>query len=130
MNSKALMVASSIVMGFSGLATSFAPVEFLTWLNLPTAAPLPIFIQIIGAQYFGFAITNWIARDNMIGSIYSRPLSIGNLVHFMVGALVLIKYAMANGFQTPLSVAMFVYTIFAACFAYLLFQRVAVAKGR
>jgi hypothetical protein len=90
-NTKVLMVASSLALGLAGLAASFAPSELLRALGSPVAEPLPVLIQLLGSLYLAFAITNWTAKDNMIGGIYSRPLSLGNCVHFVVGSLALAK---------------------------------------
>jgi hypothetical protein len=37
---------------------------------------------------------NWMARANRIGGIYSRPVAMGNFLHFTMGALVLLGLAM------------------------------------
>lgn len=115
-------------MAIPGLVATFAPAELLTWLNVPAHESLPIIIQIMGALYFGFALTNWIAKDSIIGSIYSRPLSLGNFTHFTVAAFALIKYEMANGFRGWLFIAMLAYTVLAIGFGYLIFGRGAVGN--
>lgn len=115
------MVASSFFLGLAGVAASFAPAEILTALNAPTIQPLPLLIQLLGALYLAFAITNWTAKDSMIGGIYARPLSLGNCLHFVVAALSLLKDRLAHGFQGPLVIALVVYVIFALCFGYLVF---------
>jgi len=81
------MTASSLTLGAIGLATSFAPVELLGALKISSTGPLPVIIQLLGALYLGFALTNWTAKDSLIGGIYARPLSIGNCLHFVAGAL-------------------------------------------
>jgi hypothetical protein len=123
MNTKLLMTASSVTLGAIGLAASFAPVELLGALKISPAAPLPVIIQLLGALYLGFALTNWTAKDSLIGGIYARPLSIGNCLHFVAGALALFKYQLAAGFHGPLTIALIVYGIFALAFAYLIFGR-------
>jgi hypothetical protein len=120
-NTKGLMVASSVALGLAGAAASFAPDEILAGLTAPTVAPLPVFVQLLGALYLAFAIANWTAKDNIIGGIYSRPLSLGNFLHFVMGALALLKYVQANGFSLSLGVAVMVYTVFAIGFGYLVF---------
>ena len=123
-----LMVASSVVLGLAGLATSFAPSELLRALGSPIAEPLPVLIQLLGGMYVAFAITNWTAKDNMIGGIYSRPLSLGNCVHFVVGALALAKQQFSHDMSAPLITALIVYSIFAICFAWLVFGYGAACK--
>lgn len=123
MNTKLLMAASSITLALVGLATSFAPVELLATLKISPTNPLPVIIQLLGALYLGFAMTNWMAKDSLIGGIYARPLSVGNCLHFAAGSLALFKYQLATGFHCPLTVALVVYAIFALAFVYLVFAR-------
>lgn len=115
------MVASAAALGLAGVAASFAPAEILAGLGAPATAPLPALVQLMGGLYLGFAITNWTAKDNMIGGIYARPISIGNLMHFMVGALALLKHAIAHDLGAAAGLAAIVYAAFAALFGYLVF---------
>lgn len=128
MNTKVLMVASSLALGLAGLAASFAPSELLQALGSPVAEPLPVLIQLLGGLYVAFAITNWTAKDNMIGGIYSRPLSLGNCVHFVVGSLALAKQQFSRDVSMPLLAVLLVYAIFAICFAWLVFGYGAACK--
>lgn len=123
MNTRILMIASSVAMGLVGLAASFAPAELLGVLHVTPTDPLPVFVQLLGALYMAFAMANWTAKDSLIGGIYARPLSLGNLVHFMVGALALGKHEAATGFQGPLIAVLAVYAIFAVGFGWLVFGR-------
>ncbi len=117
------MMASSVVMGLAGLAASFAPGELLGALHVTPTGPLPVLIQLLGALYVAFAMANWTAKDSLIGGIYARPLALGNLLHFMVGALALSKHEAAAGFQGPLVAALAVYVLFALGFGWLVFGR-------
>lgn len=128
MNTRILMITSSVALGLAGLAASFAPSELLRALGSPVAEPLPVLIQLLGAMYIAFAITNWTAKDNVIGGIYSRPLSLGNCVHFIVGSLALAKQQFSHDVSTPLIAALVVYAIFAICFAWLVFGYGAACK--
>src|ERR1043165_4481131 len=119
MNTKILMVASSLALGLAGMVASFAPSELLRALGSPAAAPLPVLIQLLGGLYVAFAITNWTAKDNAIGGIYSRPLSLGNCVHFVTGALALAKQQYSQGVSLPLAAVLVAYTAFAVCFLWL-----------
>lgn len=76
------MTASSVFMGLIGIALSFMPNEFLEILGQMQNETLNLILQLTGALYFGFAMTNWMAKAVLIGGIYSRPLSIGNFSHF------------------------------------------------
>lgn len=115
------MITSSMALGLAGLAASFAPSELLRALGSPVVQPLPVLIQLLGAMYIAFAITNWTAKGNIIGGIYSRPLSLGNCVHFIMGALALAKQQFSHGVSTPLIAILIAYTVFAICFAWLVF---------
>ena len=79
-----LMSASALTLGLLGLTTTFAPDFVLSSLGAPVSPALLLMIQILGALYMGFAALNWMARDNLIGGIYSRPVAIGNLMHLKV----------------------------------------------
>lgn len=122
MTSRLLMVASATVLGLMGVATLFLPQEIVAALGLPTADPLPILTQLIGATYFSFALINWMAKSNAIGGIYSRPLSIGNFSHFFIGALILGQYQLANPLDGVILTALTIYTIFAILFWWLAFK--------
>ena len=110
-----------MALGLAGIAASFAPSELLRALGSHAAEPLPVLIQLLGGTYLAFAITNWTAKDNIIGGIYSRPVSLGNCVLFVTGALALGKQQFSGGFGLPLTAALIVYTIFAVGFAWLVF---------
>jgi hypothetical protein len=121
MNTKLLMMASTGALGLAGIVASFAPSELLQALGSDTADPLPVVIQLLGGLYVAFAITNWTAKDNMIGGIYARPISLGNCVHFVTGALALAKQQFSRGVSLPLIVVLLAYTLFAICFVWLVF---------
>ena len=123
MNTRFLMVASSLALGAAGLALSFAPVEVLGLLHVAAPEPLPVLGQLGGALYLAWAFANWTAKDSLIGGIYARPLSLGNCLHFLVGALALGKYEFAHGWHGPLVAVLAVYAIFAAGFSWLVFGR-------
>ena len=116
------MIASSLVLALAGAVCLFAPVELLRSLGAPDSATVAQFAQLTGALYVAFAMTNWAAKGSMIGGIYSRPLSVGNLLHFTVGALVLLKHALAHGIHWPTSLVLVTYAVFAALFSYLVFS--------
>jgi hypothetical protein len=115
------MISSSAFLALAGAACTFGPVELLTALDAPHDAPLPVLIQLTGSLFFAFAIANWTAKASIIGGIYDRPLSLGNLVHFLCGALALLKHSIDHGFQPVLTAILAAYVVFALCFAYLVF---------
>ncbi len=77
-----------------------------------------IVLQIVGALYFGFAMLNWMSKANLIGGIYNRPVAVGNLTHFFIAALALLKLSAKNPVLIGVAV---IYSIFAIVFGYILF---------
>ncbi len=112
------MTLSAAVMAATGIALTFMPVEVLGYLsggqpgNLP-----PVVLQLLGSLYFAFAMINWTAKDNLIGGIYARPVAIGNLSHFTMGALALLKAAT----QPVIWMMAGVYLLFAILFGIIFF---------
>lgn len=121
MNSRYLMIASSIVTGLLGITASFFPKEILNYTGVSPTGTLMLLIQIMGALYFGFAIMNWMAKTVLIGGIYARPLAMGNFAHFMIAAFAFIKAAMNNSVSQFLWIIAVIYLIFAVLFGIVLF---------
>ncbi|MDR2207349.1 MAG: hypothetical protein LBE36_14455 [Flavobacteriaceae bacterium] len=118
MNTKLLMTASSVVMGILGIVLIFLPKEILSNLHQTPTETLILTAQIMGALYFGFAAMNWMAKNLVIGGIYSKPLSLGNFAHFFIAALALIKSLTNNHFASKyIWVLTIIYTLFAVAFA-------------
>uniref|UniRef100_UPI00404B063D hypothetical protein n=1 Tax=Fulvivirga sp. TaxID=1931237 RepID=UPI00404B063D len=116
MNTKYLMIASSLLLGAIGILLTFLPHEISAAIK--SANTDPIILQIVGALYFGFAMLNWTAKDNLIGGIYGRPITIGNMSHFIIGGLALIKFAFRNASPLMWAIAIF-YAVFAISFGYI-----------
>jgi len=121
MNTKYLMMASAVVMCIAGIATSFFPQEILNSTGLSSANGTVILLQITGALYFGFAMMNWMAKTVLIGGIYSKPLAMGNFMHFVIGALALLKITFSSQALMYVSIATIVYTVFAILFGIVTF---------
>src|SRR3954469_10225593 len=113
------MIATSAFLAALGLAATFAPGELLAALGAPATDPLPVVVQLLGGLYCAVAITNWTAKDNLIGGIYARPLSLGNFLNFAMGALALAKHASAHGVAGPLLGVLVGYGVFAVAFGVL-----------
>jgi hypothetical protein len=122
MNSKYLMISSAIILGFIGIILSFMPDEIIRLLNSNQDKIVIVICQITGALYIGFASLNWMARGNIIGGIYSKPLALGNFVHFFVGGMALIKFVSSSRSLVILFVVSVIYIIFAIWFGLLLFR--------
>jgi hypothetical protein len=120
--SRLLMVSSAALMAALGLAASFAPRELLAMLK-PSVGPVEaLAIQTCGAMYLGFAMLNWMARGNLLGGIYSRPIVMANFLHFTAGGLAMVKAI--ESLPTPAPAAMLgaAYLGLAAGFGLLLFR--------
>lgn len=127
MNTKHLMIASAVVMGMTGIGLSFFPQEISGSLGMEGTPP--IILQLMGALYFGFAMINWTAKANLIGGIYSRPVAIGNLAHFVIGVLALIKLTLGGAGLHYLWVAALGYSVFAILFSYVFMTTPALKKS-
>jgi hypothetical protein len=117
MNTKILMSISAIVMTTAGVLLTFLPQEINAMLGSANAVSSPVILQIIGALYFAFGMINWTAKANLIGGIYGRPIAIGNLSHFTIGGLALLK-AYSTSSPPVLLVIMIVYIVFGIAFGY------------
>jgi len=93
LNTKILLTASAIYLGIIGIGLSFLPAEILNILHLKTNQTSALLMQLLGALYLGFGMLNWMAKDSIIGGIYNKPLVTGNLMHFAIGAITLLKIA-------------------------------------
>ena len=120
MFSRQLMSLSAIFMALLGLAASFLPQEFLGMIDVEISRLLVVLVQVTGALYLGFAFLNWMARGVLIGGIYSRPVALGNFMHFAVVAIVLLKSTLVDPIPA-VAVAVAVYAVFAIWFGLVLF---------
>jgi hypothetical protein len=82
MNTKLLMILSSLLMAGCGVLFQFFPHEILNYFNADSKGILPLLVQMISALYLGFAMMNWMAQSVLIGGIYARSLAMGNFLHF------------------------------------------------
>lgn len=119
MKTKILMTSSALFLAIIGILLSFLPNEIAEYLNVEPNVITILFLKILSALYLGFGILNWMAKGTLIGGIYNRPIAIGNLMHFGVGAIALVK--VVSNIQTHSEIIIFlsvVYVIFAILFAY------------
>ena len=129
MNTKVLLSTSALVMGIAGIAGSFLPDELLRVLGVAPVVAVTVIVQLLAALLFAFAMVNWTARGSLIGGIYNRPVALGNLTHFVIGALALLKAAMTAGpHRAILAIAAAVYVLFAVGFALLFFRSPVAAR--
>jgi len=119
MKTKFLMTSRALFCGIIGILLSFLPNEIAEYLSVEPTIITILFLQILGALYLGFGILNWMAKGTLIGGIYNRPIAFGNLMHFVVGAITLVK--VISNIQTHTEIIIFLtvfYVIFALLFAY------------
>ena len=79
MKTRALMAASAVFLGITGVAALFAPDEILHAAGIPSSPFLPPLVQLCAALLLGFAMTNWMIKGSRVGGIYNRPIALGNL---------------------------------------------------
>jgi vacuolar-type H+-ATPase subunit I/STV1 len=120
MNSKHVMTTSALFLMAAGILLSFAPKELSPYFPVPVD---PLVLQLAGALYFAFGMVNWTAREALIGGIYGRPVLIGNVTHFVIGALTLVKNILSGGSEPLWLAAAVVYTSFAMQFSVLFFRQ-------
>jgi hypothetical protein len=126
--SRHLMAASAAWMAACGLVLTFAPREVGAMLGAASQAGtlLPLVLQLLGAIQLGGALTNWMSKGSLVGGIFGRPLAIGNLAHFSIGALALGRTALDGAaIQWPLAALAALYAALA-----LGFYRVAFVQPR
>jgi len=90
MSTRLLLGSSALFLAFLGLSLSFAPQEIM---NSATAQEA-LAAQLFGAALCGFALLNWMSKGTAMGGIHGRPLAMGNLAHFTIGGLALLKVAL------------------------------------
>lgn len=122
MNTKIIMQASAFVLGLSGILSQFLPTGILNALEVEANSINELSLQLLGALYIGFAILNWMAKDNIIGGVYSRPVSVANLTHFAIGAITLTKL---NFYQSNIIIIILtiIYVLFALMFTKIVFSQ-------
>jgi hypothetical protein len=115
------MIASGLFMAVLGATASFLPEEILRYTGTVPAPLINSVVQTCGALYLGFAVLNWMARGVLIGGIYSRPLALGNFLHFFVVAVTLIKVLFEM--RLPLIIGLAIaYSVLAVWFGLVLFR--------
>lgn len=128
MTTRFLMIASAFTLGALGIMLSFFPQETLNYFTQNYDSKLaPIGLQIMGALYFAFSMVNWTAKSTLIGGIYGRPIAIGNLTHYSIGAISLLK-GYSSDTNTGFLILTIYYVVFAILFGFV-FTKNPVKKG-
>lgn len=121
------MLSSAIFMAALGLIATFAPEKIVG--TTPVTPMSTLLAQVAGALYLGFAILNWMAKDNAIGGIYSRPVAMGNLLHFFAVAMALLRLVSAGNRQGTILVVTLIYAVFAVWFGLIVFGKSPTSKA-
>ena len=108
-------------MAIAGIALSFFAGELLNYLSISDSKIFVLILQIMGSLYLGFALLNWMAKANLIGGIYSRPVAIGNFMHFVVSSIALLKFYFVNTEMRIALIAAIIYLLFAIAFCLVVF---------
>ena len=120
MNTKIVMTSSALFLATIGILLSFLPNEIVEYLNVEPNIITIVFLNIMSALYLGFGILNWMAKGTLIGGIYNKPIAIGNLMHFGVGAIALVKVVSNIQMHSEIVISLtVVYVIFAILFVYI-----------
>lgn len=129
MSTRLLMTGSAALLVLLGVVASFLPQELLGYVGAQATPAAVLVIQMTGALYLGFAALNWMSRGSITGGIYGRPLTMANVIHFMVGAIALLKAAFTGPFAADIVVMAVLYSVLAAWFALVLFRHPAGDRG-
>ena len=116
------MMISAIFLAVNGFGFTFFPNEISVLLINDDNHIFILILQILGALYLGFSILNWMSKTNLIGGIYSKPLLIGNLLHFFTASMALIKltFKVETNLQLIFSYTI-IYSLFTLFFGYVFF---------
>jgi len=130
MTTKILMMVSALFLGLIGITLSFMPQETAEFLQMGTDQYTQLMSQLLGALYLGFAIMNWMGKDNLMGGVYGRPIVMGNLMHFVVGAFALLKIlsSIASHWEYMVGFTA-LYLVFALCFIFVFVNHPKEEKG-
>jgi hypothetical protein len=115
------MLLSALFLFVLGLITTFAPAELIASNGGHPQTISTLLVQAAGGLYLGFAILNWMAKDNLIGGIYSRPVALGNFLHFFAVAMALIRAVTAGQRAAAILGLALCYAVFALWFGLVVF---------
>lgn len=129
MITKYVMYSSAIFMAAIGLMLTFAPDEMLEEFYGQSDQVGVIILQLLGALYLSFAMTNWMTKDAIIGGIYNRPVALGNFLHFVMGGFALARLLLANYNSIIFFILTFFYVFFAVAFYFIVFRHPKLEKA-
>jgi hypothetical protein len=115
------MISSAVLLAALGLLMTFDADGVLRYTGSHSLPFTNLIVESAGALYLGFAILNWMAKDNLIGGIYSRPVALANLLQFFATAMSLIRAVSGGLHVVPLLAVTFFYIAFALWFGLVCF---------
>lgn len=110
-------------MALVGFMAAVFSQEILRYFGHPAEGFAVVLVKIVAGLYFGLAILNWMARGNMIGGIYSRPVGLANFAHFLAVAVVLVKQLPTTPNTAEFAVTAGLNAVFAGAFGFVVFGR-------
>ncbi|EKE85308.1 hypothetical protein [Idiomarina xiamenensis] len=116
-----VMFSSALLMAAAGICLLFFPALVDTWV-LPIGANNALALQLLAAVYLGMAMMNHMAKGQLLGGIYGRPICVGNFMHFLIGLFILIKQLLDGSVLPGLIAATAIYALYTIIFARLLFR--------
>lgn len=123
LNTRLLMSASAVYTGLLGLAAALFEEEILSLFGAPADGFSVVLVGVVGGLYIGYAVLNWMARGNLIGGIYSRPVAMGNFAHFLAVSVLLVQRVPSSPHAVGLAVPAGLSVIFAAAFGWIVFGK-------
>lgn len=120
-DARGLMIASAGYMALAGLTAALFEEELLAYFGGATTGFPTVLVGVVAALYLGFAVLNWMARGNLIGGVYSRPVALGNFAHFLGVSIILLQQVPASSHTAELGVTAGLNVVFAAAFGYVVF---------
>ena len=121
MTTRVLLTMSAVFLAILGVGATFLPQEILAYLGAPQQDVLPVLVQLLGAHSLAFALLNWMAKNSLIGGVYNRPVAMGNLGHFGIGTIVLLKGAVGGDMPGSIWIVCGGHALFAGWFGTITF---------
>jgi len=123
LDTRLLMASSAVYMALVGIAAALFEEELLAHFGASTTGFPVVLTGVVAGLYLGFAVLNWMARGNLIGGVYSRPVALGNFAHFLGVAIILLQQTAGSPHTLDLGVAAGVNGVFAVAFGHVVFGR-------
>ncbi|HXM99528.1 MAG TPA: hypothetical protein VN982_13720 [Candidatus Dormibacteraeota bacterium] len=125
MRAQPILLSAALFLALFGLSCLFVPATLLARVGTMPQWPALTGVQLLGSIFLGFAALNWFSRRTPAGGIYSRPLVVGNFMHFGCGAMVCAKSLMRphDSLWLTFLTLTIIYAVFAIAFGALLFGK-------